>query len=71
MEEPTPDMTEVLHEEMGKVVKSDKKNCGACGFYSCDAMAKAILNGLYRPQQCHHFLEKFYESQTAEETNAA
>ncbi len=71
MEEPTPDMTEVLHEEMGKVVKSDKKNCGACGFYSCDAMAKAILNGLYRPQQCHHFLEKFYESQTAEESDAA
>jgi iron only hydrogenase large subunit-like protein len=61
LEEPTLEMMMVLHEEMGKKSDADKKNCGACGYYSCDAMAKAILNGLYRPQQCHHFLESYYE----------
>jgi ArsR family metal-binding transcriptional regulator len=55
--DPTPEMTQVLHQEMNKTEKKDQKNCGACGYYSCDSMAKAILNGLYRPEQCHHFLE--------------
>ena len=62
--DPTDEMIDVLHEEMEKLTKKDKKNCGACGYYSCDAMSKAILNGLYRPQQCHHFLERYYEKQT-------
>lgn len=51
---------QALHIEMGKTEKKDIKNCGACGYMSCDAMAKAIMNGLYRPQQCHQFLENYY-----------
>jgi iron only hydrogenase large subunit-like protein len=58
LDTPTPEMINVLHAEMKKVDKKDKKNCGACGYNSCDAMAKAILNGLYRPEQCHHYLER-------------
>ena len=65
LQDPTPEMIDILHEEMGKTSAKDKKNCGACGYHSCDAMSKAILNGLYRPQQCHHYLEKFYEKQLA------
>lgn len=58
----TPDAEGVkaLNVEMGKLEEKDIKNCGACGYMSCEAMAKAILNGLYRPQQCHHFLENYY-----------
>jgi len=58
--DPTDEQIEVLHQEMGKFEKEDLKNCGACGYHSCDNMAKAVLNGLYRPEQCHHFLEKFF-----------
>jgi len=63
--EPSAEMIEILHKEMEKTTEADKKNCGACGYYSCDAMAKAILNGLYRPQQCHHFLETYFEKHHA------
>ncbi|MEI6914462.1 MAG: [Fe-Fe] hydrogenase large subunit C-terminal domain-containing protein [Armatimonadota bacterium] len=70
--DPLPAMVDVLHEEMGKVDKKDVKNCGACGYHSCEKMAKAILNGLYRPQQCHHFLETYYDAHTkVEKKNAA
>lgn len=64
MADPSPEMIEILHREMEKTTDADKKNCGACGYFSCDAMAKAILNGLYRPQQCHHYLETFFEKHT-------
>ncbi len=60
LDNPDEEGIEALHVEMGKLDKKDIKNCGACGYMSCDAMAKAIMNGLYRPQQCHHFLENFY-----------
>ncbi len=60
IEEPDDEGIKALNMEMGKVEEKDIKNCGACGYMSCTAMAKAILNGLYRPQQCHHFLENYY-----------
>ena len=53
-------MIAVLHLEMGKETPKDIKNCGACGYNSCNNMSKAILNGLYRPEQCHHYLESYY-----------
>jgi uncharacterized ferredoxin-like protein len=61
-------LVELIKEPCALILMGDKRksdfnyNCGACGYHSCDAMSKAILNGLYRPQQCHHFLEKFYDN---------
>jgi iron only hydrogenase large subunit-like protein len=60
LETPDEEGIKALHVEMGKHEPKDIKNCGACGYMSCNAMAKAIMNGLYRPQQCHHFLEDYY-----------
>lgn len=60
LEEPDEEMIEIINQQMGKFEAKDIKNCGACGYASCEKMAKAVLNGLYRPQQCHHFLEKYY-----------
>lgn len=60
LEDPDKEGIQALHIEMNKREPKDIKNCGACGYMSCDAMAKAIMNGLYRPQQCHHFLEDYY-----------
>lgn len=65
--DPTLEMEDALNAEMGKFEKADMKNCGACGYRSCSAMAKAILNNLYRPEQCHHFLESFYKRQHGEQ----
>jgi iron only hydrogenase large subunit-like protein len=61
LSDPDAEMIEALHVEMGKHEPKDIKNCAACGYNSCEAMAKAVLNGLYRPDQCHHYLEAFYE----------
>ncbi|MGE5472795.1 MAG: [Fe-Fe] hydrogenase large subunit C-terminal domain-containing protein [Ignavibacteriales bacterium] len=66
LQEPTPEVTDIINEQMGKFEKKDIKNCGACGYASCTNMTKAILNGLYRPEQCHHFLESFYNKHSKE-----
>jgi len=58
---PDAEQIEILNHSMGKLTKKDIKNCHACGYISCQNMATAILNGLYRPEQCHHFLESFFE----------
>jgi iron only hydrogenase large subunit-like protein len=62
LEEPTEEITDIINEQMGKFSRKDIKNCGACGYNSCKKMTKAVLNNLYRPQQCHHFLESFYNA---------
>lgn len=62
LEDPTDEIADVINQQMGKFEARDIKNCGACGYNSCKKMTKAILNNLYRPQQCHHFLESFYNS---------
>jgi iron only hydrogenase large subunit-like protein len=60
LQEPTAEIIEVINQQMGKFEKKDIKNCGACGYASCQKMAKAVVNNLYRPEQCHHFLESYY-----------
>lgn len=62
LETPDEEMMNLLHLEMGKLTPKDIKNCGACGYNSCNNMAKAILNGLYRVEQCHHYLESYYSN---------
>lgn len=62
LEDPTDEITDIINHEMGKLTRKDIKNCGACGYNSCKKMTKAILNNLYRPQQCHHFLESYYNA---------
>ena len=57
---PDQEQIDILNESMGKIEKADIKNCHACGYISCENMATAIFNGLYRPEQCQHYLEKFY-----------
>ena len=66
LENPTGEMEDVINQEMGKFEQSDFKNCGACGYASCKNMTKAVLNGLYRPQQCHHYLESYYRKNSGD-----
>jgi iron only hydrogenase large subunit-like protein len=58
--EPDEEIIELVNLQMGKYTPKDIKNCGACGYFSCTAMVKACINGLYKPEQCHHFLESAY-----------
>jgi iron only hydrogenase large subunit-like protein len=60
LEDPTDEIVDIVNQQMGKFTKKDIKNCGACGYFSCTNMVKACINGLYKPEQCHHFLESQY-----------
>jgi len=40
---------------MHKYGDNDIYDCSACGYKSCELMAKAIHNGLNKPENCHHF----------------
>jgi len=44
--------------EMKKFEEKDFKNCRACGYHSCEEMAKAILAGLNKKDNCHFYLIK-------------
>lgn len=63
---PDTETVEIINQEMGKFEEKDIKNCAACGYNSCENMAKACLNGLYRPQQCHHYLEHYYQKHSGD-----
>jgi iron only hydrogenase large subunit-like protein len=49
-------LLEPIYRAMGKESDADMKNCAACGYGTCRAMATAIHHGLNRPENCHHFL---------------
>jgi hypothetical protein len=43
--------------EMHKLQPSDIRNCGACGYRSCEQMAVAIINGLNKRENCQYYVE--------------
>jgi|GEM_PF-213105 len=59
-----PDSTELesIYHRMHKYSEDDIKNCSSCGYGTCERMARAIFNGLNRPENCHFYLQ----SQAAE-----
>jgi hypothetical protein len=42
---------------MHKLQPSDIRNCGACGYRSCEQMAVAIINGLNKKENCQYYVE--------------
>jgi PAS domain S-box-containing protein len=55
-----PDNRELenIYSSMLKLEEKDFRNCAACGYSSCRAMATAIYNGLNKVQNCHLYQEK-------------
>ncbi len=47
-----------IYSNMLKLEEKDFRNCAACGYSSCRAMAAAIYNGLNKVQNCHLYQEK-------------
>lgn len=45
-----------IMKQMNKFSEEDMYNCNSCGYGSCEGMAKAIYNGLNKPENCHHFI---------------
>lgn len=65
--EPSRDEKQQAFDAMRKTCDADMLHCSACGYGSCDDMAKAIANGLNKPSNCHHFREqliKEYDART-------
>ena len=65
-----------LWEIYGKMMKRTEKdiyNCAACGYGKCEGMAIAILNGLNKPENCHHYEKEMVkiEQKKAEEGQSA
>jgi hypothetical protein len=50
---------------MGKTGEGGIYNCVACGYGSCESMAKAIFNGLNKAENCHHYQKKRLEEDHA------
>ncbi len=43
---------------LGKHDRADLQDCAACGYGSCENMARALHLGLSRPEHCHFFLRE-------------
>ncbi|MDC7218824.1 MAG: [Fe-Fe] hydrogenase large subunit C-terminal domain-containing protein [Spirochaetales bacterium] len=54
---PVPNETEKweIYNRMLKFSEEDIYNCSSCGYGSCEGMARAIHNGLNKPENCHHY----------------
>ena len=49
------EVQKIFH-EMGKIEQKDILNCQACGYRSCEEMAKAIYNGVNKMAHCSYYV---------------
>lgn len=52
---PDKSQLQAIYKKMEKHKPEDLYNCSSCGFHSCEKMAIAIMNGLNKPENCHHY----------------
>lgn len=53
-----------IFDNMKKFNKKDRIiNCSACGYNSCEIMAKAIYNNLNKIENCHYYMQSIIEEQ--------
>jgi iron only hydrogenase large subunit-like protein len=68
---PSREEIDVVFRQMHKNNEDDILNCGACGYKSCEQMTVAILNGLNKVENCHHYVELQKKMQMEQETKEA
>ncbi len=66
---PNQEQLETIYSDLKKHNMEDHLNCNSCGYGSCEKMAIAIFNGINKPENCHHYLQKVLdeEKQIADE----
>ena len=55
LRQPTKEQLHETYSSLKKHKESDIFDCPACGYGTCEAMAKAIFNGLNKPKNCAHY----------------
>jgi len=65
LSDPTSRELQVLYKSMNKHGEEDIYNCSACGYHTCDGMAKAIHNNLNKPENCHYYMKGELEKEKA------
>ncbi|MCR5288644.1 MAG: 4Fe-4S binding protein [Treponema sp.] len=68
-----PNKTEIqkIFQEMGKTKEKDILNCRACGYRSCEEMAKAIYNGVNKMSHCSYYVMHKMTEDFKEEINTS
>ena len=56
VENPSNARLKEIYASMRKFKEEDFYNCNSCGYKTCEGMAKAIHNGLNKPENCHHYM---------------
>jgi signal transduction histidine kinase len=54
--EPKEGEIQAVLAQLGKTYPGENLDCGACGYSSCRAKAKAVVQGLAEMEMCHHYL---------------
>jgi iron only hydrogenase large subunit-like protein len=65
---PSAEAINKMFAAMHKVNPSERLNCGACGYRSCEQMAVAIINGRNKRENCRHYVEIEKDIRTSENT---
>ena len=55
---------EKVYEQTGKTDPALRLDCGACGYDSCEAMARAVAAGMAEPQMCMPHMRRLAERRT-------
>ena len=58
------EITEVLT-SIGKLTTADELNCGGCGYFTCKAFARAILDGKAESQMCVSYMRKMAQNKAS------
>lgn len=67
IKEPTLAEQNKIFEDMEKMTpQSQRLDCGACGYDSCEEMVKAIFNGVNRKENCIHYIKELAEKSERE-----
>jgi hypothetical protein len=66
IKKPSPMELKEVYGSMHKYSDQDIYNCSACGYGECEKMATAILNGLNKAENCHHFKQSLVVAEKQE-----